>query len=147
MANKIMYWLVTMLVVGVVAFAATTYAYKGDPSVKGPNYNPDVEAQLRAAIEAGDYDSWIKIRQDNNLPMQGKMFSVVNKDNFAKYAQMHKANLAGDYETALAIKAELGLGQGSMKGKNSAAGNFQKQGFESCSGNCQGAINGGCRRS
>lgn len=127
MKNKIFVGLFALFLVSVVAFAGITYAYRGDAGVKGPNYNEDVHAQLEAAMDAGDYKLWLQIREDNNLPMKGRIFQVVNEDNFDRYVAMHEAMEAGDTATADAIREELGLGQGMMKrgsgqGKGSEAG-------------------------
>jgi hypothetical protein len=116
MANKILTIFVVVFVIGVISLIGV-YAYKGNPAVNGPNYSEAVHDQLEAAIDNGDYDAWIKIRQENNLPMNGRMFQVINKDNFAKYAEMHDAQLSGDIDSANAIRAELGLSQGMMNDK------------------------------
>lgn len=117
--EKILTGLLSIFLLSVVAFAGLTYAYRGDPAVKGPNYNADVHEQLQNAIENKDYDAWIRIREENNLPMKGRMFQVINKDNFDLFAEMHAAMISGDYERANEIRAELGLGQGMMKRGNS----------------------------
>lgn len=141
--NKTMFFgLGLMLVIG-LASLVSVLAYKGNPNVQGPNYDADVHEQLEAAIESGDYDAWLAIRQENNLPMNGKIFQVINEDNFDKYTELHEAMQSGDYDTANAIKSELGLGQGMMKRGNSrtlGAGNSQgrmySQGKIACSGAC-----------
>lgn len=119
MKNKTIGIFATLFVIGVISLVAV-FAYKGDPDAQGPNYDADVHGQLEAAIEAGDYDAWIKIRQDNNLPMYGRMFQVINKDNFDLYRQMHLAMEEGDTQTADDLRAELGLGQGRVQGRNLA---------------------------
>ncbi|MGV8168452.1 MAG: hypothetical protein ACP5N3_00180, partial [Candidatus Nanoarchaeia archaeon] len=130
MKNKITIGIFALLVVSVLAFAGLTYAFRGDSTVQGPNYDADVHEQLESAMEAGDYDAWIQIRKENNLPMRGRMFQVINEDNFDRYVAMHEANEAGDYETAAAIRAELGLGQGMMKhGTGNSAGQGSGQGL------------------
>jgi hypothetical protein len=58
--------------------------------------------------------------------MNGKIFQVINADNFDKYTELHNAMQSGDYDTANAIRADLGLGQGMMKRGNS--GNVAGQG-------------------
>jgi hypothetical protein len=108
---------VVILVIGIVSLAGVI-AYQGSPLTQGPRYDSAVHEQLEAAMAAGDYDAWLRIRQENNLPMKGRVFQVVNKDNFDRYVAMHNANLAGDSATADAIRAELGLGQGMHGGKN-----------------------------
>lgn len=109
------------------------YAYNGSANMNAIKYDLDVHEQMETAIENGDYDTWIKIRQENNLPMNGRMFQAINKDNFLKYKELHDANLAGDFEKANSIRNELGLGQGMMKGK------FNGQSCGSLTGvhNCQ----------
>jgi hypothetical protein len=116
--------LIVVFLVSIAALAGTAYAYRGNPSVTNPNYDAAVHEQLQDAIEAGDYDAWLKIRQDNNLPTKGKIFSVINEDNFYLYEELHDANLAGDTAKADEIREELGLGQGMMRnahGKQSGA--------------------------
>jgi hypothetical protein len=117
MANKILAIFVVVFVIGVISLIGV-YAYKGNLSVNGPNYSEAVHEQMEAAIDAGDYDAWVQIRQENNLPMNGRMFQAINKDNFAKYAEMHDAMLSGDIDTANAIRSELGLGM-MQRGANS----------------------------
>jgi hypothetical protein len=132
MKNNVLWGFLAVLTVSIVALAGITYAYKGNPDVKGPNYDAAVHEQLEAAMDAGNYDTWLKIRQDNNLPTKGRIFQVINKDNFDKYAKLHQANLAGDTTKVDAIRAELGLGQGMMKrgtGKMTGPGNGLKQSF------------------
>ncbi|MEM4638075.1 MAG: hypothetical protein QXK76_03595 [Candidatus Woesearchaeota archaeon] len=106
-----------MLLVG-LASLISVMAYKGDPSVKGPNYNEEVHEQLEAAIEQGDYNAWIAIRRENNLPMNGRIFQAINAENFDKYKELHNAMQSGDYDRANTIRTELGLGQGMKKGTN-----------------------------
>lgn len=111
---------VVILVIGIVSLASVI-AYQGSPVTKGPHYDGAVHEQLEAAMTAGDYDAWLRIRQENNLPMKGRVFQVINKDNFDRYVALHNANLAGDSATADAIRAELGLGQGMHSGKGSGS--------------------------
>jgi hypothetical protein len=131
MNKNLLLGLVAIFVISIASIGAVL-AYRGNTDVKGPNYDADVHEQLEEAMNAGDYNAWVQIRKDNNLPMQGKMFQVVNADNFDKYVALHKANLAGDTTKADAIKTELGLGQGMMKhgtGKMSGSGNGLQKNF------------------
>jgi hypothetical protein len=116
MTNKILTIFVAVFVIGIVMMIGV-YAYKGNPTLNGPNYTEAVHEQLESAIDNNDYDSWIKIRQENNLPMNGRMFKAIDKDNFNLYVEMHNANIAGDIDRAESIKAELGLGHGMMNSK------------------------------
>lgn len=136
MNKTIFFGLGLMLVIG-LASLVSVFAYKGDPNVQGPNYDADVHEQLEAAIESGDYNAWIAIRQENNLPMNGRMFQVINADNFDKFTELHEAMQSGDYDTANTIRAELGLGQGMMK---RGYGNGVSQGRMSGRGSGQGSV-------
>jgi|FLOH01.1.fsa_nt_gi hypothetical protein len=111
--------LLALLVIGMIATGVS--AFRGDSSVKGPNFDVEIHEQLEAAMESGDYNTWLSVREENNLPMNGRMFSVVNEENFDLFVQMHEANELGDYETAQNIREELGLGLGS-KGMNRGQG-------------------------
>lgn len=134
MNNKVIAGLGVAFVISMLALVGVS-AYRGNPDVEGPNYNEEVHTQLEAAMDAGDYDAWLKIRQDNNLPTKGKIFQVINKDNFGKYVEMHEAQISGNTETVDAIRAELGLGQGMMKRSGEGTqGTGRMQG----SGNMQG---------
>lgn len=113
MKKNIFFGFVLVFFIGVISLISVI-AYKGS-NVNGLNYNEEVHEQLKAAIESGDYDAWIRIRRENNLPMNGRIFQVINADNFDKYRELHNAIQSGDYEKANLIRAELGLGQGVMK--------------------------------
>lgn len=121
MNTKLITAFVAVFIIGVVSLVSVI-AYRGNPEENGPNYDADVHEQLEAAIEAGDYDAWLEIRTENNLPMKGRMFQVITEENFDRYVALHEANEAGDTVTADAIRAELGLGQGAMKRNGGQAG-------------------------
>lgn len=104
-----------VFLISAIAFTGIAYAYRGNTEEVSPNYSSEVHEQLKAAIESGDYDEWLRLREGNGLPTYGRMFQVINRENFEKYRDLHNANLAGDVETANSIKAELGLGLGQMK--------------------------------
>jgi len=104
-------------------------AYRGDFSVKGPNYNENIHEQLETAIENRNYNTWIAIREENDLPIRGKIFQVINEDNFDMFVRLHEANQNGDTETANEIRAELGLGQG-RPNRDSSSGQRQGSGMK-----------------
>jgi len=114
--NKVLMALMAVFALSLVSFGVM--AYRGEPSVEGPNYDADVHEQLEAALEARDYELWLSIREENNLPTRGKIFSVIDSTNFDKYVNLHEANMAGDVDSANIIRAELGLGQGMMRRGN-----------------------------
>lgn len=134
MKNNILTIFVAIFIIGVLSMFGV-YAYNGNQDMNLVNYNSNVHDALEQAIENNDYDAWIKVRQDNNLPMNGKMFQVINKANFAKYKELHDANLAGDFEKADKARSDLGLNYGIMNKRNG-------QGCGGITGthNCQGNV-------
>jgi len=96
--------------------AGTVFAYRGDPMAEGPNYDPETCGQVEAAMESGDYAEWVRLREENNLPMHGRMFHVINEENFNLFQQLHEAREEGDTETVNQIRQDLGLGQGKQFG-------------------------------
>lgn len=80
-------------------------AYKGDPSVKGPNCSPERHEAMLEAFDNNDYEAWASLMQG-----RGRVTQVVNKDNFAKFAEAHKLALEGKKDEAEKIRQELGLG-------------------------------------
>ena len=132
MKNNILTIFVAIFIIGVFSLIGV-YAYNGSANVNMPNYDANVHEQLETAIENGDYDAWIKIRQENNLPMSGRMFQVINKANFAKYKELHDANIAGDVDKANQARTDLGLGTGMMNGKGQGCGSAT--GVHNCQGN------------
>lgn len=115
MKNKILFGILALFVLSAVVsvFAVASF---GNPKAPRAYYNEEVHAKLQEAIKNRDYETWKRIREENNLPTRGRIFSVINKDNFGKYAELHEAMQNNDLEKANQIKAELGL-NGQMKRK------------------------------
>lgn len=108
------------LVLGVSGIiVSTANAYKGNPTVKGPNYSVEREAAIEKAFATNDYTSWKALMQN-----KGRVTQVINKDNFAKFAEAHKLAKNGDTTQANKIRQELGLGldQGMKNGTGRGAG-------------------------
>ena len=107
--KKILLGLGTLaLVIGISgAIASSANAYRGDPTVKGPNYSVERETAIEKAFSTNDYTAWKALMQN-----QGRVTQVINKDNFAKFAEAHKLAESGDIAGAQKIKQELGLGLG-----------------------------------
>ncbi len=111
---------VLALILGVGGMMATSAgAYMGDPAVKGPNYSQERHIAMEKAFETGDYTAWSKLMNG-----KGRVTQVINKDNFAKFAEAHELAEKGDKAGAAKIRAELGLGlkDGSGQGKGNGAG-------------------------
>jgi hypothetical protein len=97
-------------------FSGTALAYQGNPNIKGPFYTAERHAAMEKAFEDKDFDAWKNLTQG-----RGRMTAVVNKDNFAKFAEAHELAEQGNFAEAQKIRAELGLGlrdgSGHMNGK------------------------------
>ena len=94
------------LVIGISgAIASSVNAYRGDSTVKGPNYTAQRHTAMEKAFATNDYNAWKALMQN-----QGKVTQVINKDNFAKFAEAHKLAENSDIAGAQKIRQELGLG-------------------------------------
>ena len=85
--------------------AGAVFAYQGDLTVKGANYSVDRHAAMEQAFENKDYNAWKSLMTGN-----GRVVQVVNKDNFAKFAEAHNLAEQGKTLEAQKIRQELGLG-------------------------------------
>ncbi|GAB4142676.1 MAG: hypothetical protein Fur0024_5330 [Patescibacteria group bacterium] len=111
-----------------VVISTTAMAYRGDATKTGPNYDEATHEAVESALEKGDYNAWKEV-----FPGKGRVLEVITKDNFGKFAEMHKLREEGKIEEANAIRAELGLGQGEMRrggGRGAGRGqNMQNKNF------------------
>lgn len=110
------------MMIGATGFAASSFAYQGDPSVQGPNYTPERHEAMEEAFDTNNYTAWNDLMSGN-----GRATQVVNETNFAQFAEARELAKSGDLEGAEEIRAELGLGQGS-KGQRMGNGNKQGRG-------------------
>jgi len=85
-------------------------AYKGDYSVKGPDYSEDRHEAMETAFETLDYDAWKELMIENGR--HGRVVDVVTESNFVKFAEAHQAAMNGDFEIVSQLRAELGLNNG-----------------------------------
>lgn len=109
---------ITVLVLGGLIMSSNTVeAYKGDPTVKGPNYTAERHDAMTKAFENKDYNAWKNLMQG-----KGRVTQVINKDNFAKFAQAHKLALEGKTAEATKIRTELGLGLQNGSGRGQGMG-------------------------
>ncbi len=117
--------------------AYSVSAYQGDYTKHGPNYTEERHTEMTKAFENNDYDSW-KNQMEENMKNRGgrggRVLEVINKDNFAKFAEAYKLGIAGDKDGADKIREELGLrtsdgkGGGHGYGKGSGYGNGEHRG-------------------
>ncbi|OGG34931.1 hypothetical protein A2363_01780 [Candidatus Gottesmanbacteria bacterium RIFOXYB1_FULL_47_11] len=103
--TSILLGLTALVIAGAVIAPQAVLAYRGDPAVKGPNYTEERHTAMEKAFENKDYAAWQNLMQG-----RGRVTQVVNKDNFAKFAQAHELAEQGKTDEANKIKAELGLG-------------------------------------
>ncbi|MFA6094675.1 MAG: hypothetical protein WC757_02200 [Candidatus Paceibacterota bacterium] len=102
------------VVLGVVAVSASsTFAYRGDPAVKGPNYSAERHADMLQAFENKDYTAWKNLMQN-----RGRATQVVTEANFAKFVEAHNLALEGKTTESQKIRQELGLGLHNGSGRN-----------------------------
>jgi len=99
------------------AIASSASAYRGDPTAKGPNYSVERETAIEKAFATKDCTAWKALMQN-----QGRVTQIINKDNFAKFAEAHKLAENGDIVGAQKIRQELGLGQGTRNGLGGSFG-------------------------
>jgi len=114
---------ISVLVLGGLTLAIPAQAYKGDPNVKGPNYSAERHEAMTKAFTNNDYNAWKNLMQG-----KGRVTQVINKNNFAKFAQAHKLALEGKTAEANKIRNELGLGlhNGSGQGQGKGCGRSTK---------------------
>ncbi|NQV08972.1 hypothetical protein HQ529_03925 [Candidatus Woesearchaeota archaeon] len=129
--------LFAVMIIGIMSIGFVS-AYKGDITQKGPYFSEERHELMEQAFENNDYDAWKTLMTENGR--NPRVVDVVTEDNFATFAQIHEAKEAGDYETALALRAELGLGMkdGSGQGRQGSGMRMQQNNFVDADndGNC-----------
>lgn len=134
-STKLLSSLSAMAILAVtIATTTSAFAYRGDPSVQGPNYSPERHESMTKAFEKNDYEAWKAL-----MTGRGRVTQVINSDNFARFAEAHQLSQEGKLEEAKAIRAELGLGLRDGKGSGQGLGtNGRGKGY----GQGQGLRNG-----
>ena len=90
---------------GALLFPGTVDAYRGDPSVQGPNCTGERHEQMEQAFENNDYNAWNEL-----MSGKGRVIQVVNEGNFARFAEAHELAEEGKLDEAKQVRQELGLG-------------------------------------
>lgn len=85
-------------------FIGSAYAFPGNMQGKHGMHAMDenLKNEIDSAIESGNYEEWASLHEENNLT--GKLFEVINADNFNLLQQLHEA-----MQTIQSIKEQLGL--------------------------------------
>jgi len=106
--NKLI--LASLLGVTVLVFASTANAYKGDPSIQGPNYSPERHEAMQTVFANSDYQGWLKLTEGKAMGLK----RVVNSEaKFKEFAQAHEAGT----EAMAKFRESNGLtGQGNRSG-------------------------------
>lgn len=104
---------ISALALGLVAVKSFTpvLAYRGDSSVKGPNYTEARHATNLAAFKKGDYKSWVA-----NMSGRGAT-RFVTEANFKEFATAQLASQKGDNTLLNAFRNKYGMGQGKGQGR------------------------------
>jgi len=113
--NKTILTLSTIAIGAGALFATTSsaFAYRGDPTVKGPNYSAERHTAMLKAFENKDYTAWKDLMQN-----RGMASKVITEANFAKFVEAHNLALQGKTAEAQEIRQELGLGLQNGSGRN-----------------------------
>ena len=112
MKNKIIFG-IAALALGLVAVSSISpiLAYRGDATVKGPNYTEERHETNVNAFEKGDYKAWVA-----NMSGRGAT-RFVNESNFKEFAAAQLAAQKGDSTLLNAFRAKYGMGQGTGMGR------------------------------
>lgn len=105
-----------------VAISSTqAFAYRGDPSVQGPNYSKERHEKMlkimNTAVDANalklNYAEWKKLMA--NKPLLQKIDTI---EKFKMYLEMRKLELQGKDAEAAKLREKLGLPHGNGQGRN-----------------------------
>jgi hypothetical protein len=107
----------TLALGALVIIPNITQAYRGDATVKGPNYTVERHDAMEKAFDNKDFTAWQKL-----MTGRGRVTQVINKDNFAKFAEIHKLSEEGKTVEDQKLRAELGLGLHNGQGKGQGQG-------------------------
>lgn len=113
---------VTLALGALVILPSMSFAYRGDASVKGPNYTVERHDAMEKAFDNNDFTAWQKL-----MTGRGRVTQVVNKDNFAKFAQIHELTEEGKTVEAQKLRTELGLGLHNGQGQGMGMGRMNNR--------------------
>jgi hypothetical protein len=120
MNNKIILGMAA-IALGLVAVKSFTpvLAYRGDATVRGPNYSEARHTANLSAFEKGDYKAWT-----TNMAGRGAT-RFVNESNFKEFAAAQIASQKGDSTLLNAFRAKYGMGQRNGQGRGMGMHNNQ----------------------
>ena len=135
MKNTTIIGLMALLVVGMVFSTGIVNAYRGDYSVQGPDYNKERHELMQTAFDSSDYNAWSELMSKSGR--NSRVLEVVTQSNFETFVQAHEAGINGDFQTANALRAELGLNNGNGPKDGTGFGKSNSQGKGMGQGNGQ----------
>jgi hypothetical protein len=110
MKKTTIFGMFALMVVGMLFSTGIASAYRGDYSVKGPNYTEERHIAMENAFDSLDYEAWKEIMTEKGR--YPRVVEVVTEENFETFVKAHRAGESGDYETAAVLREELGLNNG-----------------------------------
>ena len=122
--KKTIFGLLALMVVGLLATTSLVSAYRGDYSVEGPNCDEERHEVMEQAFSTLDFDAWYELMTEDGR--HTRVVDVVTESNFETFVRAHEAGENSDYETAAALRAELGLNNGN--GPKDGTGHGKSQG-------------------
>lgn len=96
---------IAVIALGLMTLTNSSYAYRGNLSLEGPYHTEEREAAMEKAFDNNDYNAWKNLMQG-----RGRVTQVINQDNFAQFAKVHKLAEEGKIVEANQIRTDLGLG-------------------------------------
>lgn len=114
---------IAAIALGLVAVKSFTpvLAYRGDATVRGPNYTEERHNTNVTAFQKGDYKAWVA-----NMTGRGAT-RFVTESNFKEFATAQLAAQAGDNSLINAFRTKYGMGQGSKNGNGQGMGRNTNQ--------------------
>ena len=80
--NKLI--LASLTGIAVLAIATPAFAYRGNPSVQGPNNSPERHEAMEVVFEKNDYQGWLKLMENKAWRLKEVVNSQVKFEEFAK---------------------------------------------------------------
>lgn len=117
-----------LLGAGYLASGQASAHFGNSPEGTGRNYDPDRHAQMQDIIANRDYQAWVQVAGDRPIA------DYVTQENFNRFIEMMEAKHNGDFDTADAIREELGMPErgthrGEGYGKGDGTGRGQGRGM------------------
>lgn len=117
MNNKLTIGLMVATLTMFAVVASNVEAYRGDATVKGPNYSEERHEAMTTAFANRDFAAWKELMQG-----KGRVTQVINEGNFESFARAHELSLQGKTDEANELRQQLGLGLHNGSGQGQGQG-------------------------